>query len=153
MEGACVDGGNRARWGLALVLSHRILPEGQPVPGDFLGEVERVAEGLYLLPSSAFLSLRSMTPLQPQSLCLVCRTPCPSPLLPPSQVSLLSHHLPSQLLWASGEQSGDRKYTVGGWSCSLTRPVLLGGLCSGRSVKWWGSGYWGAWKGFQNIHQ
>lgn len=65
------------------------------------------------------------------SLCLVCRTPRPAPQLPRGQVSLLSHHLPSQLLCASGEQSRKRINTVGGAAFILGLCCWVGSAQSG----------------------
>lgn len=85
-------------------------------------------KGLYLLSLSSRLPFSSALqshffPQPPFPLSGLQNTPPrPAPQLPRGQVSLLSHHLPTQLLCASGEQSRKRINTVGG-------AALILGLC------------------------
>lgn len=51
------------------------------MPGDFLEEMERGAEELYLLPSSPLLSLSSTTPLPTPSVTFVWSAQHPAPPL------------------------------------------------------------------------
>lgn len=83
------------------------------MPGDFLEDVrEGAAEGLCLLslpflPFSSALQLHFPQPRFPWFPLSGPQNTLPRPQFPLGQVSLLSHHLPTQLLCASGESEGE----------------------------------------------